>query len=550
MPQDVPPSQPAPAPPSTPRDSPSSSQPAPTQVNEPRPDVWGLPPALGPETWAGLAPPAPPAPPDPSNKPEPFDPPSPPPASHGAGWDPAPGPWTFRGCVTWALLLALVLALAAAQQRPQSPAPSDDQDPAKIASPILQFLGRYAIGWKRLLDTPTANDPNLLALSQRLDRLALHPTDDLRLAVLQGELLGRHEALARLAPLLSTPGVPDALQADARALLKLYQSGAAALTPEQAGDLVRRHRWFARLALVHDGPEASRSGVLRQADLVVRAMAFTAAATACATLAGLAILLRALARAHAGRFRWRYREPQHRAEGKPLAWVETGILLLAALAALQALQQRVTPGSPTASVLDAAVWCLLAVPLWPLLRGVPPRSWRLALGWHQGEGALREIGCGIVAYIAGLPVLLLGFLATLMLHAALGQTPLATGLALADAAPGAHPVIYELALASPAQAVALVLLMTAWAPLLEESVFRGALHHALRRRRGPLPAILLTAVGFAIIHPQGLVAAPLLTALAINLGVTREWRGSLIAPITLHALNNALVTGVLLLAIT
>ena len=38
----------------------------------------------------------------------------------------------------------------------------------------------------------------------------------------------------------------------------------------------------------------------------------------------------------AGRFRWRYREPQHRAEGKPLAWVETGILLLAALAALQA----------------------------------------------------------------------------------------------------------------------------------------------------------------------------------------------------------------------
>jgi membrane protease YdiL (CAAX protease family) len=45
---------------------------------------------------------------------------------------------------------------------------------------------------------------------------------------------------------------------------------------------------------------------------------------------------------------------------------------------------------------------------------------------------------------------------------------------------------------------------------------------------------------FAAIHPQGWVAIPVLGSIALILAALREYRGSLIAPMTAHALNNAL----------
>ena len=47
---------------------------------------------------------------------------------------------------------------------------------------------------------------------------------------------------------------------------------------------------------------------------------------------------------------------------------------------------------------------------------------------------------------------------------------------------------------------------------------------------------------FAAVHPQGLIAVPLLMALAYGFTLAREWRGTLIPSMVGHALNNALVT--------
>jgi membrane protease YdiL (CAAX protease family) len=46
------------------------------------------------------------------------------------------------------------------------------------------------------------------------------------------------------------------------------------------------------------------------------------------------------------------------------------------------------------------------------------------------------------------------------------------------------------------------------------------------------------SVIFAAIHPQGWVAIPVLGGIAMMLAGLREWRGSLIASMTAHAINN------------
>ncbi len=78
-------------------------------------------------------------------------------------------------------------------------------------------------------------------------------------------------------------------------------------------------------------------------------------------------------------------------------------------------------------------------------------------------------------------------------------------------------------------------------------MFRGALFHHLRRRHGWWLSAVASALLFAAIHPQGLAGIPGLMSLAIVFAGIREWRGSLIAPITAHFLNNGIIVTLLLL---
>ena len=47
------------------------------------------------------------------------------------------------------------------------------------------------------------------------------------------------------------------------------------------------------------------------------------------------------------------------------------------------------------------------------------------------------------------------------------------------------------------------------------------------------------ALVFASVHPQGWTGVPVLMAMAFNFAIVREWRGSLIAPMTMHFCTNA-----------
>jgi membrane protease YdiL (CAAX protease family) len=76
------------------------------------------------------------------------------------------------------------------------------------------------------------------------------------------------------------------------------------------------------------------------------------------------------------------------------------------------------------------------------------------------------------------------------------------------------------------------------APIAEEIVFRGYLYKAFRDRFRPSYAIVLSAALFSAIHLELLAAVPLFV-IGVVLAYVYEKTGNLMAPITLHVLNNA-----------
>ena len=93
------------------------------------------------------------------------------------------------------------------------------------------------------------------------------------------------------------------------------------------------------------------------------------------------------------------------------------------------------------------------------------------------------------------------------------------------------------------------------APIVEEIAFRGVLYRHLRdatRGHGAFASIVLSTLlntfVFAIIHPQGLLGVPALMSIATGLTFAREWRGTLVPSMTMHALSNGILMTLLVLA--
>jgi membrane protease YdiL (CAAX protease family) len=91
----------------------------------------------------------------------------------------------------------------------------------------------------------------------------------------------------------------------------------------------------------------------------------------------------------------------------------------------------------------------------------------------------------------------------------------------------------------PTRKIPIILLAVVIAPLAEEFFFRGFLYGVLKRYAGPLPALVFTGVVFAVIHLHVPSLLPLFI-LACVLTLAYEWSGSLLVPMTMHALFNAI----------
>jgi membrane protease YdiL (CAAX protease family) len=186
--------------------------------------------------------------------------------------------------------------------------------------------------------------------------------------------------------------------------------------------------------------------------------------------------------------------------------------------------------------------------LWVPLRGVRWSDFCQWIGLHRGEGWLREIGCGCVGYLGVLAIASIGVFLTLLLTIIAGWIegtagPLGSGGS--TVAPEPHPIVGWMYEGTFWTRIACLALASGFAPLFEEIFFRGALYRYFRGKFRFLSSAVFAGIIFAALHPQGFYAIPALASIGVGLSLLREWRDSLIAPMTAHAINNGVLVGVL-----
>jgi membrane protease YdiL (CAAX protease family) len=162
-------------------------------------------------------------------------------------------------------------------------------------------------------------------------------------------------------------------------------------------------------------------------------------------------------------------------------------------------------------------------------------DWQQALGLRR-NAPLHAIASGVIFFLAVLPPLAVVFA---------GSSKLCQLVGIPD---DPQPVADMLATTDSNVVVALIVgFAVAVAPVFEEFFFRGFAYPALKQRWGTWQALLTVSIVFAAIHFHVPSLGPLL-ALAIGLGLAYELTGSLLAPITMHVLFNAVNVAMLLYA--
>lgn len=385
----------------------------------------------------------------------------------------------------------------------------------------VQLTGRYTVGMKAILGGALVTDPTLSELKETIEASDNPRTHLFFLPVLM-ELSDDKENLRELERMAEKPGY-GALAGEASAFLKLYREGSGSLSQEEI-HAIENYGWIGKLALSYGKPasDPARSQVLRSAiKTFMTAMVFMVVVLT-ALAGGVVLFIIAIVQWRRGRLRSRLEMPN--APGDSL--LEAFALFLAGLIALPALARSLSPGLEAAAAFSTLPIILLAL-FWPVIRGSKGKDARKAIGWHRGEGVMREMGAGILGYVTGLPLLGLALIPVVFLSRSTGSVP-------------SHPIVNEIS-DDPASLAVIMGLACVWAPIVEETFFRGTLFGFLRRRWHWAAAGITSGLIFAVMHPQGWVAVPLLGTIGFTLSAIREWRGSIIASMTAHALNNGVV---------
>ncbi len=300
--------------------------------------------------------------------------------------------------------------------------------------------------------------------------------------------------------------------------------------PEDRTALIRENLGWSGLLLLSQVDDRARKEVARTGNrLLIMFGAFIVLALGLLFL-GLVMLVVAIPEFRTGKRRLRF---QRESAFAPL-YLEAFAAYLVGMIGFSALGAVVKTSAPTLWTMGAIAGSLCLALGWLVVRGIPWATLRQELGLHCGDGVLKELFAGVAGYIALLPILATGAAATIVLQL------IASGLAegTGGQTPVTHPVFAMAHHASLAQLLAVMAMAAVVGPFVEEVMFRGALYRALRSRLALAAALLAVAFIFAIVHPQGIIAVPGLLAMAVSLGLIREWRDSLIAATMAHGLHN------------
>jgi membrane protease YdiL (CAAX protease family) len=322
-------------------------------------------------------------------------------------------------------------------------------------------------------------------------------------------------------------------------LRTLYTEGPEALDEDQTAQLKTRYGYIGHVALTHGKPSSNpeRKALTDQFMSLALFLILVALVVLLGPLVGIVLLILGMVWFFGGKMKMRARVPTPGGS----VYLETYALFVGGFC-LMAVGTFVISNSnyPEFAAFSLLVqWLLLLTVFWGLLRGAKGSEWRQAIGWHTGEGLFKEIGCGIVGYLASVPIYIVGVIITaiILITKEMIQTNLNNGVP-PEPEPMVNPVFDMIARGDLFILVFLFALATTWAPIVEELIFRGALYRHLRGRMHWVFSALLTAVLFAFMHDYGpLMVAPLI-ALGFSFAFMREWRGSIIAPMTAHFIHN------------
>ena len=420
---------------------------------------------------------------------------------------------------------------------------------------------------------PGVTSSQVLEAAEALARADAPFASRVAYAVLVGEVEGTGSGLGRLGDLKAQTDAESRLLAEVESRMRrLAESEAAdaqsakadaetetdaetepdaqtrADTGREAADVDRVLGYFARLLDPEDRSAARAEGMPLLIALVAAGLWYLVA-----FLAGLVVLIALAALLVLGRIKPRLRPAEPRGKAIVLgeafaAWIVAFLasnLILAVV--VEALPDH--PAVPLALSLVAFFASLAVIPVVASLRGISFAELRGLVGLHAGRGLVVESLHGVACYVGAVPLLVVGLvvylaLATLWRHM--------TG---AESAPS-HPAIEQLVSAGPLGIALLFALASVAAPIVEEIAFRGLLYGhvrgiALRTNRflsAGLAAVVSSLI-FAVIHPQGVLFVPALGGLAVGFCIYREVRGSLVAPMVAHAIQNAVTLSIALLVL-
>lgn len=138
----------------------------------------------------------------------------------------------------------------------------------------------------------------------------------------------------------------------------------------------------------------------------------------------------------------------------------------------------------------------------------------------------QKIGIGFLAYMANLPLVLV---ITMISYQLLQNLPAPSHGAIEDFTQNGTPMMW----------FTLFLMAAVYAPITEEIMFRGMMFPGLTKvLKNPTTAIVVTSIGFAVIHPQGPILWPGLALIGATAAVITRQTGSLIPAIAMHAFHN------------
>ncbi|QOI99950.1 MAG: CPBP family intramembrane metalloprotease [Phycisphaeraceae bacterium] len=418
-------------------------------------------------------------------------------------------------------------------------------DPGRVADP--HALGaRIAV--KLGADLPADSPLRPILAEQAVPRGA---AERVRSAMVVGEVVGPGAALEALSSAEASPGWPAAVERDPaladdlRTLRALYRDGRDEAGDAALASLADRHGWYGRVAGAFGLPETDprRASLISGGHGLAWTLGLFTVALCVAVVGGVTASV-VFAVALAGR---KLKPVMAAPAPGGSVYLETAVvffvLFLALKVGLGVLGSGLDPhrGQVVAMSLQ---WGVALAVFWPLVRGVSWSHWRADMGLHAGRGVWREVGAGVAGYLASMPLLAVALAVSyamvwLRSRSSAGVGGVGDGPSAGEAT---NPIIEAMAQPAPVP-VMLLLLATVWAPLVEEAVFRGALYRHLRSRLGVVLAAGAAGVVFGVGHGYPWYALLPVITLGVVFALMRHWRGSLVASMTAHALNNAVVAG-------